>query len=95
MAEVPVGFEPDAVAILADGSRAYVANAGDGTVSVIDIATRAVVGSAIRVEENPQGIAVSPDSVRVYVTNFDSHSVSVIETASNTVVGTIQVGFVP
>jgi YVTN family beta-propeller protein len=95
VATIPVGFEPAAVAILPDGSRAYVANAGDGTVSVIDIATRVVVGSATAVEDNPQGIAVSPDSARVYVTNFNSHSVSVIETASNTLAGTIQVGFVP
>lgn len=95
VATIPVGSQPAAIAILPDGSRVYVANAGADTVSVIDLATQTVIGSAIPIEDNPQGIALSPDGARVYVTNFNSHSVSVIETASDTLVGTIQVGFFP
>src|SRR5262249_14989259 len=36
-AEVPVGHEPRSVAINADATLAYAANAADGTVSVIEL----------------------------------------------------------
>ena len=35
---IPVGLSPRAIAVTADGARAYVAN-GDNTISVIDLAT--------------------------------------------------------
>jgi YVTN family beta-propeller protein len=42
VATVPVGLQPIGVAITPDGTRAYVANLNDGTVSVIDTATNTV-----------------------------------------------------
>jgi YVTN family beta-propeller protein len=39
LATIPVGHQPAAVTVLQDGSRAYVANEGDGTVSVVDLTT--------------------------------------------------------
>jgi YVTN family beta-propeller protein len=39
---IPVGGQPDAVAVDPVAGTVYVANAGDGTVSVIDAATGAV-----------------------------------------------------
>ena len=77
----------------------YVANSGDGTVSVIDTATNMVVAT-VPVGVNPQGVAVTPDGTHVYVTNIGpcavpfgpcSGTVSVIHTATNTVVKTISV----
>ena len=47
---------------------AYVANAGDNTVSVIDTATNTVV-APIAVGSLPRGVAVTPDGKRAYVTN--------------------------
>ncbi len=76
----------------------YVANSGDGTVSVIDTATRKVVatipvgkggGGAVTPDD---GVAVTPDGKRAYVANSGSNTVSVIDTVSNKVVGTVQVG---
>ena len=47
---------------------AYVANQHDGTVSVVDTATQAVV-STIPVGSNPYGVAVTSNGLHAYVTN--------------------------
>src|SRR5215218_7496635 len=65
-------------------SFAYVANACNDTVSVIDRATNTVTAT-IPVGSNPTGVAITPDGTRVYVTNLNSNNVSVIDTATNTV----------
>jgi YVTN family beta-propeller protein len=70
---------------------AYVANAGDNTVSVIDTATNMVVAT-IPVGGGPAGVAVVPDGKHVYVTNGSSNTVSVVDTATNMVVATIPLG---
>jgi YVTN family beta-propeller protein len=71
-----------------DGKRAYVANSGSGTISVLD-ATKAVpsVVATITVGREPRGIAVSADGTRAYVTNWGAKSLSVIDTVNNRVVG--------
>ena len=76
--------------------KAYVTNQNANTVSVIDTATNAVVGSAITVGDLPFGIAITPDGTKAYVVNFNADTVSVIDTATNAVVGSpITVGDVP
>ena len=67
--------------------KAYVTNANADTVSVINTATNAVVGSAIPVGDAPFGIAITPDGTKAYVTNSGADTVSVIDTATNAVVG--------
>ncbi len=73
---------------------AYIANQGDGTVSVINTTTSAVVAT-IPVGQSPFGVSVSADGSKVYVSNQGSKSVSVISTTTNTVVSTISVGTNP
>ncbi len=62
------------VAVTADGSKVYIANSGDDTVSVIDAGSRKVI-APIDVGTNPFGVAVTPDGKTVYVAN-QSHDVS-------------------
>jgi YVTN family beta-propeller protein len=45
VAKVPVGSHPAHVVITHDGRFAYVTNGGDDTVSVLDTAARAVIGT--------------------------------------------------
>ncbi|WP_284234960.1 YVTN family beta-propeller repeat protein [Mycobacterium antarcticum] len=86
-----VGDGPIGLAVSPDGTTAYVANVGDGTVSVIDTATDTVT-NIVTVGIDPFGVAVSPSGTRAYVTNFGEDTVSVIDTATNTVTATISVG---
>ena len=62
VATVAVGLNPLGVAITPDGKRAYVANAVGpapaGTVSVIDTASKTVVGTSISVGKNPFGVGM-------------------------------------
>jgi YVTN family beta-propeller protein len=74
---------------------AYVTNAQDRTVSVIDTATNTVT-TTLSVGGFPWGVAISPDASRAYVANaFPDNTVSVIATATNTVTTTIAVGDFP
>ena len=74
---IPVGTEPFGVAVTPDGSKVYVTNVRDNTVSVIDTTTNTVIGFPIPVGGNPVGAAVTPDGSRVYVTNAVGNTVSV------------------
>src|SRR5438552_3987779 len=69
-ASVAVGRHPVGVAVKPDGSKVYVANRGNGTVSVID-ATNTVIAT-IDIGLAPSGIAVTPDGSKVYVTNLNN-----------------------
>jgi YVTN family beta-propeller protein len=77
---------------------AYVTNVLDGTVSVVDTATPAVVAT-IPVGSFPSAVAVTPDGKHVYVANRGTGAVpgavSVIDTSSNAVVATVPVGINP
>ncbi len=68
---------------------AYIPNATSNNVSVIDLATNAVVGTPIPVGGSPLGVAVNQAGTFVYIPNRHSNNVSVISTATNTVVATI------
>lgn len=83
---VPAGAAADEV---------YAPNADDGTVSVIDTATNAVVGMPITVGVEPRGITFAPNGTRAYVANGDSDTVSVIDAATRAVTATIAVGGEP
>jgi len=64
--------------------RAYVANRGSGTLSIVDVATRTLLDT-IELPGAPLGVAGAPDGTRIYVTLGDTNSVVTIETATNTV----------
>ncbi len=80
------GAMPYGVAVNPAGTRAYVANFGGGTVSIIDTATNQEVSAPITVCAvpgcMPQGIAVNATGTRVYVANADG-TISVIDGTTN------------
>jgi YVTN family beta-propeller protein len=93
LGEFAVGDEPNGVALLPNGSRAYVANTVTGTVSVlaINLTGNPIVTTlpTIAVGTEPYGLALTPNGRKLYVSNARSNTVSVIDTDSNTVVQTI------
>jgi YVTN family beta-propeller protein len=93
LAEVPVQTEPNGVAILPDGSKAYAANTVSGTVSVIPLnLANGFISKAslqIPVGVEPYGLALTPNGRKLYVSNSRSDTVSVIDTATDTVIHTI------
>ena len=88
VATVSVGSFPGGVAVNPAGTLAYVANQGDGTVSIIQTSDNTVVGGPIPVGLQPWGVAVTADNSKVYV-GLGSGDVAVIEANNNNVVSVI------
>lgn len=90
-ATVHVGDAPTGIAV--GGDRVVVTNtgssavAGDGTISIIDANTLAVIGDQIAVGGAPAGVAVDADGTRAYVTDLDTDDVLVIDLATGQRVG--------
>ena len=78
-AEIGVGIDPSSVAIHPDGTRAYVANAFDGTISIVDMNSLAV-SAVVNVGVEPMAVALSPNGTRLYVANSASNNLMVLDT---------------
>ncbi len=97
---VKVGRGPVAVTILQDGSKAYVANQIDGTVSVVDLHSYTMT-KTIQVFQNSQtgsGATAHPKAIasvsstptgKVYVVSSDSSYITAIRTDTDTVSASI------
>jgi YVTN family beta-propeller protein len=84
-AEIAVGHDPVSVAITQD-NRAFVANAADGTVSVVDLGERHVFNT-FPVGVEPAAVVLSPNGTHLYVANAASNSVQIVDTTSQTITG--------
>ncbi|MBW4043678.1 MAG: YncE family protein [Acidobacteria bacterium] len=91
LATIPVGKNPSSVTILGDGSRAYVANEGDGTVSVINLTTF-TVQKTIPVNGHPRSIVSTYNAPigKVYTVATDSSLLTIIRTDVDAVSATVQ-----
>lgn len=79
------------IAVLPDGSKAYVANKNDRMfVSVIDIKARKMTGK-VDMPNGTQGITVSPDGKRVLAVDYKDPKFFVIDTATDKIVDTVAV----
>lgn len=80
---VPTGQpESHMFAITHDGRRAYTANVGPGTVSVLDLDARRVI-TIIPVSGQVQRISVSPDDSMAFTSDVTKPQLAVIDTATN------------
>ena len=87
---VPVGSKPASVTVLADGSRAYTANQGDGTVTVVNMPSFSVE-KTLNVTGHPRTVVSTSNSLygKVYVASPDSTFLTIIRTDQDIVDTTV------
>ena len=99
-ATITVGASPAAIAVDPVLNLAAVANSGDGSVSLINLATNSVVKTIPNVGNAPTGIAIDdqlPDHIALVVNSGDN-TVSTVDLTTQSVVGTpvsVQIGAPP
>jgi YVTN family beta-propeller protein len=77
---IPVGIQPNAIAIDRATNKIYVANTNSNSVSVIDgDSSNPNVVKSIPVGIQPNAIAINPTTNKIYVANTGSNTVSVID----------------
>jgi YVTN family beta-propeller protein len=92
LATVPVGVNPIMVAALQDGSKAYVINQHDSTVSVINLTTNTVTATIpVPLTPNPTFIAATTGTPtgKVYVTSPTSNTMTIIRTDTDKIDTTV------
>lgn len=77
------------VAVTPDGGRAFVANIGSGSISVVDLKKGELVRN-IATGDGAEGIDITPDGRQVWVTNRSADTVTVIDASSLEVMGEMQ-----
>ena len=90
---VATGAGPHEVAAAPETRRAFVANYGEGTISVINIDGPSETARwQLEATRRPHGIAVGPNEERVYVTAEDQQAVLELDAASGTALRTFETG---
>ncbi len=95
IAEVRVGSEPNGVAVVPNGSRAFIANTVSGTVTSMQVYRGGVGGRVLRhipVGTEPYAVVMTPNGRKLYVANARSNTISVIDPNTNSVIRTVNVG---
>ncbi len=84
---IPVSYNPNELILNKKGTLIYVANAGDNSVSVIDVKTQKVIEvlDAALYPNSPvgsvtNGVALSHDEKTLYIANADNNCVAVFDT---------------
>jgi YVTN family beta-propeller protein len=85
---IPVGAQPERIAISPDGARAYISNLGGGTMSVIDLALGKVM-TTIMLGDLPFNSLMAPDGKLLYVGVLLSNKIAVIDPMTNQVLRSI------
>lgn len=91
LAEIPTGTMESHMFILSpDGRRAYTANVGPGSVSVLDLKRRSLV-TVIPVAKTVQRISITPDGKRVFTHDQGEPRIAVIDAATDEIANWISV----
>jgi YVTN family beta-propeller protein len=92
LATVPVGVDPQMVAVLQDGTRAYVVNKADSTISVVNLNSNRVTATIpVPSTVHPNFIAAisGTPTGKIYVTSPESNNMTIIRTDTDVVETTI------
>jgi YVTN family beta-propeller protein len=87
---IPVGRNPHELAVAPNGSKLYVPNVAENSVSVIDLRTNSETKKITHADFNsPHGIAFTPDSGRAIVTSERSRKIFVLDSTTDRVLRVI------
>lgn len=90
VAEIPVGSDPRSLAFINQDNQVLVANRGDGTLSLVDVATQAMFTIPLD-GVWPYGVVVDSDNL-AYVSLQGSREIAVVDVAARRVIDRIAVG---
>ena len=79
---IRVGANPTSIAVDTENGRAYILNAGEGTVSVLDGQTDSLIAT-LPVGSTPYSIAADSVAGKIYVTRTYSDQLMIIDAATN------------
>jgi YVTN family beta-propeller protein len=89
---VPVGQGPEGFDLSPDGKQLWAANSRDGSISVIDVATKAVVNTFRIGTKRSNRLKFTPDGRLVLVSDLDTGELYVIEHATKKDLKRIPIG---
>ena len=91
VANIDTGSRPRGVIFSRDGSRAFVSDEADATITVIDTQKKAALdritlpATGTGMPPRPMGLALSPDGKQLYVTTGRAGSVAVLDAGSHAI----------
>lgn len=89
---IPVGKGPEGIDILPDGLEVWAANSGDGTVSIIDTATKQVKQTINVGTKHSNRVKFTPDGKRVLLSDLGTGELIVVDVASRTILKRLKLG---
>ncbi|HTX77331.1 MAG TPA: YncE family protein [Terracidiphilus sp.] len=89
---VPVGSRDEGFDVSPDGKEAWVANAGDGTVSVVDLDAKRVTATLPLNVQSANRLKFTPDGKRVLISMLGQGDLLVVDTATHQVEKRIPIG---
>ena len=89
---IPVGKGPEGFDVSPDGKELWAANSHDGTVSIIDIASKAVTQTVESHTKSVNRLKFTPDGKRVLMSDIGSGDLVVLDAASRSEVKRINLG---
>lgn len=92
LGDLATGVNPIGVDVSPDGTLAMVANAGSGTVTVLDVSGPVTVIDTITVGGEPAGVDFTPDGSEAWVSTWSGNTVEVIDVDTLAIVDTINAG---
>jgi YVTN family beta-propeller protein len=93
---LPAGKGPSEICLSPDGTRAYVSNGAESSVTVLDLQSMSAAATFVdKSMKRPDGCVVSPDGSRLYTAVAGGDTISVFSTADGKKTGEIKVGKEP
>ncbi len=89
---VPVGRGAEGFDLSPDGRELWVANAADATVSIVDVARKAVVETLHVPFGRANRLKFTPDGTRVFVSDLGGHDLIVLDAAGRKEIARIDLG---